>query len=119
MRLNQMPERIKKVNEVLTRELSKTILKEIDLPRNILVTVTEVETSRDLDHCRAFISVFPTGETEKVLRILNKESYNLHQILNKKLFIKRVPKIQFFEEKKLRTAQRTDELLDNLKNQQN
>lgn len=104
------------MSEVLRRELASIVLKEVDLPKGILVTLIKVETSKDLDHCKVFVSVIPESSTAQVLRILNREAYNLHQLLNKKLFIRRVPKIRFVEERELPIAQRVDEILDNLKN---
>lgn len=109
-----MSERIKKVNEVLKRELGKIVLKEIDLPSGVLVTLIKVETSKDLGQSKVFVSVFPVKETESVLGILNKETYNLHQSLNKVLFIRRVPKIRFVEEKQLQKVQKVNEILDKL-----
>lgn len=110
-----MPDRIKKVNEVLRKELNRIIFKEVDLPKDVLVTLTDVETSRDLDHTKVFVSVIPEKESEVVLHILNKATSSLHQVLNKKLFIKRVPKLQFAKDSKLSSTQKIDEILDSLK----
>lgn len=110
-----MIERIKKLNEVLKRELGKIILKEVDLPKNILLTLTKIETSKDLGQSKVFISVLPEKETSNALRILNREAYNFHQILNKIMFIRKVPKIRFFEDKQLKEAQKIDKILDRIR----
>ena len=107
--------RIKKINGSLQRELGRIILKEIDLSNHILVTLTKVETSKDLSQCKVFVSVFPGKDTKNVLKILRGASYNLHQRLNKILFIRKVPKLEFFEEKQLPKVQRIDEILDSLR----
>lgn len=115
-------QRIKKVNEVIKRELGKIILKEIGWeeggwrPKNILVTLTRVETSGNLQQSKVFISVIPEKETLNVLRILGKEIYNLQQILNSRLRMRPVPRIKFFEDKELKKAQRVEKILDGLKN---
>lgn len=110
-----MSERIKKINEVLREQLGRIILKEIDLPRTILVTVTKVETAKDLSQCKVFVSVIPERETREVLKILNKEAYNLHSCLNQVLFIRKVPKPTFLADEELKTAQRVDEILEKVK----
>ena len=109
-----MSERIKKVNELIKRELGKIILKEISLPKSILATITEVETSRDLKQSKVFISVFPEREARKILKILERKIYDLQQILNKRLKIKYVPKIKFLEDEELRENQKIDEILNKI-----
>lgn len=108
-------QRIKKVNEVIKRELGRIILKEIDLPKNILVTLTGVETSKDLRESKIFVSVLPEKETMIVLKILEKEIYHLQQILNQRLAMRPVPKIRFFEDRELKQAQRIEKILNEIK----
>jgi len=109
------PQRIKKINELVKRELGKIILKEIGFPRSTLVTITQVETSNNLQESKIFISVIPEKEEKNVFRVLEKEIYNLQQILNRRLAMRPVPKIKFVKDKGLREAQRVEEILDNLK----
>ena len=113
-----MPERIKNINTFIKKELGGIILKELSLPKSILVTVTEVETSRDLRQSKVFISVFPEKETKRVLRTLEKGIYDIQQILNKRLKIKFVPKIKFFEDKKLKETQKIDEILNRIEEEE-
>jgi len=109
-----MVERIKKVNEFLKRELSKIILKEFDFPHGIFLTITDVETSKNMGESKVFVSVFPEKETERCLWVLKKNIYHLQQILNKKLKTRIVPKIIFIENKKLKQAQKVEEILKNI-----
>ena len=107
-------QRIKKINELVKRELGKIILKEIGFPKNILVTLTRTQTSKDLSECKVFVSVFPEKETENVLRILDKEIYTIQQLLNARLFMKPIPKIRFLQDKELKKAQKIDKLLNEI-----
>jgi len=107
-------QRVKKVDELIKRELGKIILKELDFPKNILVTLTEVETSKDLRDCKVFVSVLPERESNNVFRTLEKEIYNLQQILNQRLEMRPVPKIRFFEEKGLKEVQRVEKILSEI-----
>lgn len=107
-------QRIKKVNEVIKRELGRIILKEIDLPKSILVTLTEIETSKDLRDCKVFVSVLPEEKTSNVLRVLEREIYQLQQILNQRLAMRPVPKIKFFQEKRLKETQRIEKILNKI-----
>ncbi|MBZ9572898.1 30S ribosome-binding factor RbfA [Patescibacteria group bacterium] len=107
-------QRIKKVNEVIKKELGRIILKEIGFPRNILVTLTEVETTKDLRECKVFVSVVPEKETINVLKTLGKEIYDLQQILNQRLEMRPVPKIRFLEDKEFKEAQKVEKILDRI-----
>jgi len=105
-------ERVKKLNALIQEQLSGIIQKEIELPRGVLLTITKVETYKDLTGCKVFISVFPQEKTERVLKILSSQTYHLHQLLNKKLFIRKVPKLQFIQAREEESAQHLDRLLD-------
>lgn len=104
-------ERIKKINELIKRELGKIILKEIGFQKNILVTLTLVQTSKDLRDCKVFVSVIPEKETENVFKILKKEIYHLQKILDQRLSMRVVPKIEFKRDRELKAAQKVEEIL--------
>jgi ribosome-binding factor A len=112
-------QRIGKINELIKRELGKIILKEIGFPKNILVTLTDAQTSKDLRESKVFVSVIPKRETGNALRILEKEIYNLQQILNRRLMMRPVPKIKFLEDKELEKAQKVDEILNKIEQEEN
>jgi len=107
--------RIPRVNQLIKKELSQIVLKEIEFPKGVLVTVTRVETSLDLNQAKVFISSLPESHTERVLSILNRQIYFIQQKLNKRLKMKFIPKIEFREEKKTREAGEVEGILERLK----
>jgi ribosome-binding factor A len=109
--------RIKRVNQLIKCEISQILLREIDYPKDILVTVTRAETSPDLRESRVFISIMPEENGKKIIQFLNRRIYCLQQKINKKLKMKPVPKITFCEEKKTKEAARIEKILDELKKQ--
>ena len=116
-----MTRRIQQINQLIKQELSQIILREIDFPEDILVTITRVKTSIDLKRARVYISMIPAspkGRPEnnisEVFQALNREIYNLQQKINKRLQIKTVPKIEFIEEKEISKAARIEELLEKI-----
>lgn len=106
--------RIQRVNQLIKKELSKILLKEVDFPQGTLVTVTRVETLSNLQEAKVFISVMPEEKNPKVLEILNKLIYELQQKLNRRLKMRPTPKIRFVEEKATREAGRIEELLEEI-----
>jgi ribosome-binding factor A len=109
-----MSQRIERINELLRQEISKLILREIRF-EDILVTVNQVETSADLSHAKVKINVIPNDKGELALEIIHKKIYHLQQELNKKLYLKIVPKIQFEIDQTEIKAQRIEEILGQIK----
>jgi ribosome-binding factor A len=105
-----MSQRLERVNELLRQEISKLLLREIDFV-DILVTVTNVNTSPDLKQAKIKITVLPTEKGEQVLRIIQRNIFHLQQELNKKLHLKPVPKIRFEIDQIEIKAQRIEEIL--------
>ncbi len=110
-----MSKRIEQVNELIRRELGKIVLREIDFPQGIMVTLTRIETSVDLEQSKIYVSAFPEEKAKTVLVILNQNIYDIQQRLNKRLKMKIIPKISFVIEKETVEAGRIEELLEQLK----
>jgi len=107
--------RIPQVNKLIRRELSKIILKEVEFPKDTLVTITRVQTSSNLIQAKVYISVMPENQASRILQILNQQIFNLQQIINKRLRMRPIPKIKFVEEKETRKAEEIEKLLEEIK----
>lgn len=114
-----MSKRIQQVNQLIKKELSQILLKEIEFPLDVLVTVTRVETSPNLTESNVWISVLPEERLKRILEILNKSIYFLQQKLNQRLKMRPVPKIKFLEERKTSEAAKVEEVLEQLKKEKN
>jgi ribosome-binding factor A len=110
-----MSDRILRVNQLLKREVSQLLLKEVDLPQNILATVTRAETAVNLSEAKIYVSVIPEKEKKRVLYVLERKIYHLQQKLNKKLQMRPMPKIRFLAEKGTEQAGRIEKILAELK----
>ncbi len=110
-----MSNRLPKVNELIKRELSGILLKESEFSKDVLVTITRVETSANLQQTKVYISVMPEEKIKEVLQVLNRNIYDFQQKLNKRLSMRPVPKIQFIEEKETKTVGRIEQLLEKIK----
>ena len=109
--IGQPSVRIKKVNRLIQEELGKIIQEEVELPRNVLVTITGVDTSVDVRHAKIKVSVIPKEKTEQVLKILEDNIFELQQILNKRLVLRYVPKVRFVIDKSQEKVERIEKLL--------
>jgi len=111
-----MSRRIQRLNELIKREVSQVILREIEFPKGILATITRAEVALDLSQAQIYISVIPDKYFSKILRILNNNAPLLQKRINQLLTIKKVPKIKFIEEKTTKEADRIEEILEEIKN---
>ena len=105
--------RQEKVNSLLTQEIGKIILREVDIPPGVLVTVLSVEATSDFKEAKVKISIFPFDKSELVLEILTKNIYHIQRVLNKKLRMKPVPKIYFRIDVSAEQADKVELLLKN------
>jgi len=111
-----MSKRIQQVNQLIKKEISQIILREIEFPKDILVTVTRVETASNLIESKVYVSVMPEEKTSKVFQILNRQVYELQQKLNQRLQMRPIPRIKFIEEKETKEAGKIEEILEKIKN---
>ena len=110
-----MQERILKINQLIKKELSQMILREVEFSPDVLVTITRVETTRKIDEAKIYVSALPESKTKIVFDILKRRIYYLQHLLNKRLKMRPIPKIVFIEEKETIKAGRVEELLEKLK----
>ena len=106
-----MTDRLIKINELLKQEVSKIILKELDIPRNVLVTITKSKTEPNLRRSVIYITTFPEKSGQDVILELELNIYDIQKILNRKLNMKPVPKIEFKIDKQSQVEQKIFKLL--------
>ena len=106
--------RIDRVNELIKVTLSEIISREIDIDPGVFVTVTKVDTSRDLRYTRVFVSIFPEKTFGKTMEYLKKKIFVVQGILNKKLHMKPLPRIEFVADKTEAEADKIEKLLKEL-----
>jgi ribosome-binding factor A len=86
--------RSERVGKLIREELSKMILREVELPA--LATITEVKVDKKLEGARVEVSVIPASAEKQVIEELAKNAGYLQHLLLKKINIKPMPRI-FFE----------------------
>lgn len=90
-----MKHRPERVSNLITVELGKILLEEVETPSGVLLTITSVEVSKDLEHANIKVSVYPSEQAEKLFKILQKKQGELQFILSRKLNIRPMPRILF------------------------
>lgn len=89
-----MSRRIEKVNKNIKKIFAQILQAESDLPANVLVTVSDVETSRNLQSATVWLSVLPASQEDQILATINQQIYHLQGLLNQQLTINPLPRIK-------------------------
>jgi ribosome-binding factor A len=108
------PERMRRVDEAMKQVLSEAIPTLKD-PRIGFVTVTAVETSRDLDHAKVWVSVFGNERQRKhTLIALGSAVGVLQARVNRELKLRRTPHLEFVYDRAVEHGVRMTHLIDEL-----
>ncbi len=110
-----MKNRIERINKLIKEKIADILLKEIFV-RDVLITVQNVDTTKDLKYTKIKVSIMPFKKSEEVLKILKKNLPNLQKILNSEIRIKFVPRIIFQIDESGEGTDRIDRILRKLKN---
>jgi ribosome-binding factor A len=86
--------RSQRVSKLVREELSKIIGRELEFS-NALVTLTEVEIDKKLEHAKVDVSVIPSERADDVLDELERKAGYLQHLLMKRINIKPMPRIAF------------------------
>ena len=101
--------RTERVGKLIREELSKMILREVELPA--LATITEVEVDKELEGARVKVSVLPASGEKAVLAALTGRAGYLQHLLLKKINIKPMPRIFFVIDHGFENAALVEKLL--------
>ena len=108
------PERMRRVDAAMKQVLSEAIPRLKD-PRIGFVTVTAVETSRDLDHAKVWVSVLGNErKREKSLKALEGAAGILQATVNRVLKLRRTPHLEFVYDRAVEHGVRLTHLIDEL-----
>lgn len=104
--------RARRVAEQIQRELSHLITAELKDPRLKLVTVTEVEVTRDLAHAKVFVSVLGSDDASNAVAGLKHAAGHLRRLLARDMRMRSVPELHFHEDRVLIEGSRLSALIN-------
>lgn len=115
-----MTRRTERVGNVIQRELSQYILREINDPRLGFLTLSRVETTQDLGLANVAVSVMGDEAARKeTLEALNEFAPRMRSHLAKRLHTRTVPKLVFTLDRNLDHGFRIDSLLRDIERGEN
>lgn len=109
-----MSDRMKQVNEVILHKVGEFLSKNVETPRDVFITVTKINTSRDLRHATVFFNAFPDNKRGTAMRIMKKNKGKFQRFLSKNLYMKYLPNLHFEIDAQAIYGNSIDRMLDEL-----
>ena len=109
-----MKNRLDRVNELIKRELSDLIRREISFSAK-LVTIQQVDITPDLKHAHVYVGVIGTPDEQKeALNELHENRQRLQNEVSKRVVIKYTPQLHFKLDTSGERGDRILQILDEL-----
>ena len=110
-----MKHRLERVNEVVKRELSELILRELNFGTEVLVTIPAVDISPNLKRCNVYVSVIGAGyQKSDVIAELEQHRISLQRELSKRVVLKYTPHLHFKLDNSIERGSRVIEIMQDL-----
>jgi ribosome-binding factor A len=104
-----------KVADVLHRELAVIIRDKISDPDIGMVTISDVEVSKDLTHARVYFTVLDETRKQATIDILNKATGFIRTKLAAKVLLRVVPSLRFYYDDSIANGLNMEALLEKVR----
>jgi ribosome-binding factor A len=108
-----MKHRMLRVNEVVKRELSGILAREISF-EGALITINHVDVTPDLKSAHVFVSVLGAEKTETVMKKLEEHRAAFQSELNRRVTMKFTPHLLFHLDESIARGSRIVEILQQI-----
>lgn len=105
--------RARRVADQIQRELPELIRLEVKDPRVGMLTITEVEVNRDMEHAKVFFTTFgDQASHDACLQGLQRAAGFLRSQLGARMQLRIVPKLQFVYDQSIERGMSLSKLID-------
>jgi ribosome-binding factor A len=108
--------RPQKLGDVIQRELSDLLARELRDPRVGMVTITSVDVSPDLTHAKIFFTLLDKQKLEETLAGLKRSAGFLRSQLAKRIKLYTTPELRFSYDESVERGDRLSRLIDSALN---
>lgn len=106
--------RLPQVNVLLARAIAEILLRDIDFPKGIFITILDVRTSGDLKHATVTVSIFPSEKRGTALALLQKTTPHIVGLLHERVVLRRIPDLAWTVDTTEDKAAEVEALLDSI-----
>ena len=108
-------DRVRRVSELVRRQVSHFIVRELADEGLGIVSVTAVDMSRDLQQATVYVSSLAQGpDVESILFVLEENVPAVRRDLAQSLHLRRVPNLTFRYDESVERGQRLTKMIDEL-----
>jgi len=90
-----MHNRIIQLNDLIRDLLGEILTREISFKEGVIVTLTKVDTARNLRVTHVFLSVFPAKDRDYAMKTIEHERRNIQRLFHERLATRPLPTIIF------------------------
>ena len=107
--------RTNRVSDVIRKEVSEILLREVKDPRLTFVTITHVSVSKDLKNAKIFFTTMKEGEDlDAMLQGLKRAAGYVQRKLGSRIHLRYTPHISFLYDSSLEKSSRIDNILKDI-----
>jgi ribosome-binding factor A len=104
--------RPQKLGDVIQRELSELVQRELRDPRVGMITITAVDVSPDLSHAKVFYTTLDPAHVEEAQRGLKRAAGFLRSQLARRIKLYTTPELRFSYDESVERGDRLSRLID-------
>ena len=106
--------RPQKVADLMQRELSGLLQREVRDPRVGMVTVTSVDVSPDLSHAKVFFTILDKERKDETTQGLQRAASFLRSQLSRRMSMYTTPELRFVYDESVERGDRISRLIDSV-----
>ena len=102
-----------KISRLIQKELSEIFLLQTKAMHGVLVSVSVVRISPDMSYARVYLSIFPSGKCEEIIKNINDNTKSIRFELGNRVRhqLRIIPELKFFVDDSLDYVEKIDKLL--------
>ena len=104
--------RLFRIADVLQRELSTLVTRELRDPRLEFITICEVNVSRDLAHAKVFVTFMDDSRIKERIAVLNHAAGFLRTLLAERVVLRTIPQLRFVYDESVAQGNRVASLIE-------
>ncbi len=106
--------RPQKIADLMQRELSGLLQREVRDPRVGMVTITSVDVSPDLSHAKVFFTILDSGKKDETAKGLQRAASFLRSQLSRRMSMYTTPELRFVYDESVERGDRLSRLIDSV-----
>ena len=109
-------QRAEQIAEVIQHKMNDFFMREVEFPRDVMVTITQVEVTPDLKHALMLLSILPINRAGTVLKMVNKQLKHARHYLSAHMAMRQCPELKVTIDDSALKNRKIEKILEDIKN---